>query len=212
MHIYILSSLLEVFVMLKTFSRTIEGLCLETHLFLRNFFLLTYRTSPVWVLVFNEIFILHRTKSNDNSRKQLIRVAISTKAEGILIFIELGHDIFLDGHFISSSIGIILTTWLSSFKVIISFRIYQSMDSCERMVFKSPSYNLHDSEHSQILNKSKHIQAFHSYASSCIINIALHEYILCMAKIPPCERKVHKMLRDSRNSIVWKKSSWKAPW
>jgi hypothetical protein len=30
-HIYILSSLLEVFVMLKTFSRTLEGLCLETH-------------------------------------------------------------------------------------------------------------------------------------------------------------------------------------
>jgi hypothetical protein len=73
----------------------------------------------------------------------------------------LGHDIFTDGHFVSSSIGIILTTWLSSFIGITSFGIHQSMDSCERMVFKAPDYNLHDSGHSQNLNKSMHIQAFH---------------------------------------------------
>jgi hypothetical protein len=31
-------------------------------------------------------------------------------------------------------------------------------------------------------------------------------------KIPSCERKVCERLCDSRNSIVWKKSSWKALW
>jgi hypothetical protein len=54
------------------------------------------------------------------------------------------------------------------------------MDYCERMVLKAPSYNLHDSKHSQNLYKYMHVQAFHSYASTCIISIALHEYISCM--------------------------------
>jgi hypothetical protein len=53
-----------------------------------------------------------------------------------LDFIKLGHDIFSDGHFVSPSTGIILTTSLSSSIGIISFGIHQSMDSCEKNGFQ----------------------------------------------------------------------------
>jgi hypothetical protein len=55
---------------------------------------------------------------------------------GVLVFIKLGHDIFSDGPFVSPSIGIILTTSLSSSIGIISFGIHQSMDSCEKNGFQ----------------------------------------------------------------------------